>query len=59
MKDVFIEPPEYHGDSLRKRGMLAYRTFGKDLPSVLKKFDFIVAMEKSSIADTKCIFLTA
>lgn len=56
-KDVFIEPLEYHGDSLRKSGILVYRTFGKDLPSVLKKFDFVVSMEKSSIADTKyCIF---
>jgi hypothetical protein len=52
-KDIFLYPPEYHGDSLRSGGILAYRTFGKDLPEILKPFGFKVELHKSKTSDAE------
>jgi SAM-dependent methyltransferase len=44
-EDIFLMPPEYHGDSLRNEGILAYRNFGKDTPELLKEFGFETSIE--------------
>ncbi len=52
-KDVFLLPPQYHGDPLNKNGILAYRQFGKDTPNILRKFGFQTTLIVSGEADKK------
>jgi len=52
-KDVYLMPPEYHGDSLRKRSILAYRQFGKDTPKILEKFGFKTKIVVCNDTDAK------
>lgn len=52
-KDIFLYPPEYHGDPIRPGGILAYRTFGKDLPEILERFGFTVELKRSKASDAK------
>jgi SAM-dependent methyltransferase len=51
-EDVHIVwPPEYHGDSLRSTGILAYRTFGLDLLTMLTSIGFETTIERCNYAD--------
>lgn len=49
--DVYLRPPEYHSDSLRKGGALVYRKFGKDTPKILEKIGFTTKILKCNKID--------
>jgi SAM-dependent methyltransferase len=51
-KNVFLLPPEYHGDYLRGK-ILAYRTFGIDLYSMLDDLGFMTFIHLAKYRDQK------
>jgi len=51
-EDVYLLPPEYHGDPIRRR-ILAYRTFGFDIFKTLKSYVFYTEIHFSKYADQK------
>lgn len=48
-KDVFLEPPHYHGDPISGK-ILAYRIYGRDLIERLAEAGFDARFEKSELA---------
>ncbi|MBV5328974.1 MAG: methyltransferase domain-containing protein, partial [Chlorobium sp.] len=52
-KDLYLLEPEYHGDtnSDEGSGVLAYRTYGKDLEVILKNVGFEVEYFRDDIAE--------
>jgi predicted SAM-dependent methyltransferase len=52
-EDIYILPPEYHGDSRRGK-IIAYRTFGVDLFNILSDTGFSTAVYNSSLYDSQC-----
>lgn len=52
-KDIHLLEPEYHGDtnSEGKGGVLAYRTYGKDLEAFLAAVGFVVEYEHEDYED--------
>jgi hypothetical protein len=51
-RDVFLLPPEYHDDYIRGK-ILAYRTFGIDLFTVLDKLGFETFIHISRYQDQR------
>lgn len=51
-EDIHLLPPEYHGDKIRGE-ILAYRTFGIDIFTMLEKLGFETKVDFSSYGDRK------
>jgi hypothetical protein len=51
-EDIFLLPPEYHGDSVGGR-TLAYRMYGIDLLETLREIGFTTEIRLSDLSDMK------
>jgi SAM-dependent methyltransferase len=51
-EDIALLPPEYHGDNIRGK-ILAYRTFGFDMFSLLEEVGFSTTVDFSDYKDLK------
>jgi SAM-dependent methyltransferase len=51
-KDIYILPPEYHGDKIRGK-IIAYRTFGIDLFDILSDIGFSTTLHNSTLSDSQ------
>jgi ubiquinone/menaquinone biosynthesis C-methylase UbiE len=50
-KDIYLLPPEYHGDNLRQK-IIAYRNFGIDLYEDLQSIGFTTEVRMSTLKDS-------
>lgn len=51
-RDIFLEPPEYHGGP-RRKNILVYRIYGSDLIQTIEDLGFIVEIEVCNERDAR------